>query len=104
VTLPPEAFACLPLDRAAMPLTVWHIAVAALIGNAWGPQLEERTRDCIYTSSGRWRGPMGRPPPKPAPVDDDPRVRELAARVFAPGPVPYFVTVDDVTYDMRGEP
>jgi hypothetical protein len=88
--LPPEAFACRPLERAELPRTVWHIAVACLLANALGPLWEtervtERTvrgdmESGVVTFSdgvaevprgrivfsGRWSGPMGRPPPKPA--------------------------------------
>jgi hypothetical protein len=78
-TLPPDAFVCRPLERAELPRTVWHIAVAALIGNAWGPVYDVASQ--FVVSGSRWSGPMGKPPRKP---DGDARVQELAARVFAP--------------------
>lgn len=69
--LPPEAFACLPLERAVLPPVVWHIAVAALIGNAFAPVYDHGR--CSVVSSGRWSGPMGRAPKRPPVTVDDMR-------------------------------
>lgn len=48
------------LESAPMPAIVWHIAVAALLGNAYAPEYDAASSR--VRSGAVWRGPMGRPP------------------------------------------
>lgn len=56
------------LESAPMPPTVWHIAVAALIGNAYGPVYDVASQE--VRAGSRWSGPMGRAPSHRFDTDD----------------------------------